>query len=258
MLEVTSLAKTYGRGAEAVTALGDIGFSTRPGEFLSIIGPSGCGKTTLLQCISGLLAPTSGRVAFAGLPVTAPPDELAIVFQDYSRSLFPWMSVLGNVEAALFARGIGAAERRGRALDTLAAVGLNTDMTRLYPSQLSGGMQQRVAIARALVTSPTLLVMDEPFASVDAQMRLQLEDLLLSLWTRHGATIVFVTHDIDEAVYMSDRVLVLSPRPTRVLRQIDVDLPRPRHQISTRAASGYVDARTEVLATMMDSWSAAP
>jgi NitT/TauT family transport system ATP-binding protein len=257
MLEIRNLAKVYGEGPGAVHAVGDVGLSTQQGEFLSVVGPSGCGKTTLLQCVAGLIEPSSGIVRFANRPVSGPPEGLAVVFQDYSRSLFPWMSVLGNVEAALITKPFGKAERRDRSRHALTSVGLD-GMASLYPWQLSGGMQQRVAIARALVTSPELLVMDEPFASVDAQMRIQLEDLLLSLWTWQRATILFVTHDIDEAVYMSDRILVLSPRPTRVLKEIKVDIERPRHQIRTKAAARFNEIRAEILGAMMQSWGAAP
>lgn len=255
MLEISNLGKMYGQGRDAVHAVGSIGLSTRQGEFLSVVGPSGCGKTTLLQCVAGLIAPSSGTVRFAGRPVEGPPEGLAVVFQDYSRSLFPWMSVLGNIQAALVTKPINRSERRDRSQDALAMVGLD-GMGALYPWQLSGGMQQRVAIARALVTSPALLVMDEPFASVDAQMRIQLEDLLLSLWAKQQATILFVTHDIDEAAYMSDRILVLSPRPSRVLKEIVVDMERPRHQILTKASAHFHAIRAEIL-DMMQSWQAA-
>jgi NitT/TauT family transport system ATP-binding protein len=254
MLEIRNLSKTFGEGATEVRAIANIGLSTKQGEFLSVVGPSGCGKSTLLQCVAGLLKPTSGQISFAQRPIDGVPEGLAVVFQDYSRSLFPWMSVIGNVEAALIAQSPGKAERRDRSLEALASVGLE-GMSSLYPWQLSGGMQQRVAIARALVTHPALLVMDEPFASVDAQMRIKLEDLLLSLWTKQGATILLVTHDVDEAVYMSDRILVLSPRPTRVLKEILVGLPRPRDQIATKASARFQEVRAEILRLMLE-WGA--
>jgi NitT/TauT family transport system ATP-binding protein len=257
MLEIRSLSKTYGSGPKAVRAVADVGLETHQGEFLSVVGPSGCGKTTLLQCVAGLIKPSSGTIRFDGQVVNGPPEGLAVVFQDYSRSLFPWMSVVGNVEAALVMRPISKSERRERSCQTLASVGLK-GMESLYPWQLSGGMQQRVAIARALVTSPELLVMDEPFASVDAQMRIQLEDLLLSLWTQQRATILFVTHDIDEAVYMSDRIIVLSTPPSRVLKEIKVDIERPRDQIETKRFRRFNDIRAEILGCVMQSSGAEP
>jgi NitT/TauT family transport system ATP-binding protein len=256
MLEIRNLSKSYGEGTTEVQAIANIGLTTTPGEFLSVVGPSGCGKSTLLQCVAGLLKPTAGMISFAQRPVKGPPHGLAVVFQDYSRSLFPWMTVTGNVEAALSTLSLKKVERRERALEALSSVGLE-GMSMLYPWQLSGGMQQRVAIARALVTHPALLVMDEPFASVDAQMRIQLEDLLLSLWAKQGATILLVTHDVDEAVYMSDRILVLSPRPTRILKEISVGLPRPRDQISTKSHARFQDVRAEIL-HLMQEWSPNP
>jgi NitT/TauT family transport system ATP-binding protein len=241
MLEIRNISKTFGEGENSVCAIGNVALTTRDGEFLSV-----------LQCVSGLLKPSSGVVSFGNQPIDGPPEGLAVVFQDYSRSLFPWMTVLGNVEAALITQRLGKAERRERSNEALASVGL-ASMGQLYPWQLSGGMQQRVAIARALVTQPTLLVMDEPFASVDAQMRIQLEDLLLSLWSKRRSTILFVTHDVDEAAYMSDRILILSPRPTRVLKEIEVDLERPRNQITTKATSRFQQIRADIL-HLMQQW----
>ncbi len=250
VIEVTGLSMTYGSGDSEVRAIERIDLSVRQGEFLSIVGPSGCGKTTLLMCVAGLRRPTTGTISLHGLEVTEPIPGLSIVFQDYSRSLFPWYTNSANVVLALWDVKVGKAEREQRVHDALDAVGL-ADVGHLYPWQLSGGMQQRVAIARALVTQPEVLLMDEPFASVDAQTRVALEDLLLDVWRATGVTIVFVTHDIDEGVYLSDRIAVLSDRPSRVLRELEVTLGRPRDQLATRANPRFADARSEVFKLIM-------
>jgi NitT/TauT family transport system ATP-binding protein len=229
----------------APPALEDVSFSIGGGEFVSIVGPSGSGKTTLLRCISGLMRPTSGAVRLAGRPVTDVPKELAIVFQDYGRSLFPWMSVRANVEMPLRRLGLAADERADRIDAALAEVGLPDAATK-FPWQLSGGMQQRVAIARAVAYRPAILLMDEPFASVDAQTRADLQDMALEVWQAHRSTVLFVTHDIDESVYLADRVIVLSHAPARVEAEIPIDLPRPRDQIDTRASRAFVELRAEV------------
>ena len=257
VLEARHLQVTYGRGRQAVTAIGDVTFAVRAGEFLSVVGPSGCGKTTLLKAMSGLLRPTSGEVLVNGTPVDGFAPGLAMVFQEYTRSLMPWLSVRANVEFPLRGRGRkGSREETARRADeALAEVGL-VGVGDKYPWQLSGGMQQRVAIARALAYRPTVLLMDEPFASLDAQARSDLEDLLLKVHLETGTTIVFVTHDIDEAVYLGDRVVVLSQRPTEVKVSLAVDLPRPRTQIETKALPDFVELRTEVLGLILAERSA--
>jgi NitT/TauT family transport system ATP-binding protein len=209
------------------------------------VGPSGAGKTTLLRCIAGLLAPTSGEIVLAGQTVTGPARGMAVVFQEYGRSLFPWMRVGQNVELPLKEKGKSPAERRRLVADSLEAVGLK-DVGDAYPWQLSGGMQQRVAIARAIAYEPEVLLMDEPFASVDAQTRADLEDLVRTIWARLGMTIVFVTHDIDESVYLGDRVIVLSASPTTVMRDVAIDLPRRRDQIETRADPRFGQLRSQI------------
>ncbi len=226
-------------------ALDGISLSVRQGEFVSVVGPSGCGKTTLLRCLSGLMAPTSGTVTLDGKPVTAVPKDLTLVFQDYGRSLYPWLKVRANVEFPFRDTDIPKAERALRVEQALVDVGLEAH-TEKYPRQLSGGMQQRVAIARALAYRPTLLLMDEPYASVDAQTRAALEDMLLSVWTARHKTVLFVTHDIDESVYLADRVIVLSRSPARVIADLEVDIPRPRDQIETKALRRFVELRAEV------------
>ncbi|WUI04186.1 ABC transporter ATP-binding protein [Spirillospora sp. NBC_00431] len=245
MLEVEGLGKTYGGGDRAVHAIDEIGFTVTRSEFVCVVGPSGCGKTTLLRCLSGLMPATHGQVRVDGQKVDRTPDDMAIVFQDYSRSLFPWMSVTENVAFPLRRKRLDRAKRRRLIEDSLAAVGL-ADVGRQYPWQLSGGMQQRVAIARALAYEPKILLMDEPFAALDAQTRADLEDLTLGLRHDYGVTVVFVTHDIDEAVYLADRVIALTPRPTRVREIIDVDLPRPRDQLTTKELPGFARLRSHV------------
>ncbi|NPC97030.1 ABC transporter ATP-binding protein [Nocardioides sp. zg-DK7169] len=220
-------------------------FSVAQGEFVCIVGPSGVGKTTLLQSLTGLLQPSNGAVVFEGKTVKSPPEGLAIVFQDYSRSLMPWLSVLDNVALPLRSAGVKKAERLRLSTEALTEVGLK-DFTAAYPWQLSGGMQQRVAIARALASQPRAIVMDEPFASVDAQTRSDLEDLVLRVRDHLGITVMLVTHDIDEAVYLADTVLVLSGRPATVTALIDVDLPVPREQLATKALPKFAELRTEV------------
>ena len=245
MLEVRALHKVYRSGSREVEALRDLTFTVADGELVCLVGPSGCGKTTLLRCVAGLLAPTGGEVKLDGQAVAGPPPGMAVVFQEYGRSLFPWMSVRDNVELPLKQKKMPRDRRRELVAGALAAVGLDgTDAA--YPWQLSGGMQQRVAIARAVAYEPTVLLMDEPFAAVDAQTRADLEDLVRSLWQRLGVTILFVTHDIDEAVYLGQRVIMLSSSPTVVQDELAVDLPAERDQLHTRADPVFTALRTRV------------
>ena len=251
VLDIDRVSKTYGAGPDAFTAIGEVTFTARPGELLCIVGPSGCGKTTLLRCVSGLMPPTSGAVHLGERNVTAPPRSMALVFQDYSRSLLPWMSIHDNVVLPLKAARAGRDERERLAGEALVSVGLGGDGHK-YPWQLSGGMQQRAAIARALAYQPDILLLDEPFASVDAQTRADLEDLLLDVWGRTGLTVLLVTHDIDEAVYLADRIVVLSASPTRVKGTIAVDLPRPRDQIDTKELPEFAHLRAAVFASIKE------
>ena len=245
VLEITKLGKTYGTGEKATHAIADVSFAVDDGEFVCVVGPSGCGKTTLLKCIGGLLQPGSGEVLLRGRKVTSPPEEMALVFQEYGRSLMPWSSVWNNVLLPLRHKKLAAGERKRLVEEALAAVGL-TRFSHHYPWQLSGGMQQRVAIARALAYQPSILLMDEPFASVDAQTRGDLEDLVLQVREEFAVTILFVTHDIDESVYLSDRVVVLTHAPTVVKEIIDVDLPFPRDQITTKELPEFAHLRGHV------------
>ncbi|HET9498952.1 MAG TPA: ABC transporter ATP-binding protein [Marmoricola sp.] len=240
-LVLEGISKVYGENR----AIDEISATVPAGEVSVIVGPSGAGKTTLLRIISGLDTPTTGRVLFDGSPIKGVPVGLAMVFQDYSRSLFPWMRVEENVAFPL-RRSVAKAERRTRVLEALEAVGLQ-GKERLYPWQMSGGMQQRVAIARALACRPRLLVMDEPYASVDAQTRAELEDLLLVIQERLNITVLVVTHDIDESVYLADTIIVLSQAPSTVSEVIRVGLARPRDQIATKEDPEFVHARAHVL-----------
>lgn len=241
LLVVEGLSKSYGDHQ----VLGNLNFNVRAGEFMSIVGPSGAGKTTLLQCLSGLIDPSGGTVSLRGNRVTEPPKEMAIVFQDYSRSLMPWMSILDNVMLPLRSTVKDKAKRRDRAMEALVEVGLKGH-TNKYPWQLSGGMQQRVAIARALAYAPAIVLMDEPFASVDAQTRADLEDLTLRVKNNLGITIALVTHDIDEAVYLADRVLVLGRKPTEVVEMIETNLGVERDQVTTKSTREFAELRARV------------
>ncbi|MEU6143560.1 ABC transporter ATP-binding protein [Streptomyces sp. NPDC047081] len=245
MLDVRGLKKVYEGSGRRVEAVRDLTFTVEAGELVCLVGPSGCGKTTLLKCVGGLLTPTAGRVTLADKPVSGPPPGMAFVFQEYGRSLFPWMRVAENIELPLKQKDLTRSRRRELVADALESVGL-TDAAGAYPWQLSGGMQQRVAIARALAYEPDVLLMDEPFAAVDAQTRADLEDLVRRLWRERGMTILFVTHDIDEAVYLGERVVVLSASPTVVQEQLKVDLPDERDQLHTRVAPRFAELRTHV------------
>jgi NitT/TauT family transport system ATP-binding protein len=245
LLEIKHVGKTYGAAEKATVALQDVSFSITQGEFLCVVGPSGCGKTTLLKCVCGLLRPSAGEILLRGRRVIEPPEEMALVFQEYGRSLMPWASVRNNVLLPLRHKKLTGEERRALVEEALAAVGL-TRFIDHYPWQLSGGMQQRVAIARALAYQPSILLMDEPFASVDAQTRADLEDLVLRVREQYGITILFVTHDIDESVYLSDRIVVLTHAPTVVKEVLPVELPSPRDQIATKELAEFTQLRAHV------------
>ncbi len=225
VLSTHGIGRTYSSAHGNVIALEDIDVAVRPGEFVSIIGASGCGKSTLLRIVAGLDRATCGEVHVAGAPVVGPAADRGMVFQGYT--LFPWLSILSNVMFGPRMRRVPRREARKSALHWLAMVGLER-VSHLFPHQLSGGMQQRVAIARALANEPKVLLMDEPFGALDAQTRGNLQLQLMDLWQRVGMTVVFVTHDLDEAVLLSDRVIVLGAHPGRVVAEIDVPLARPR------------------------------
>lgn len=231
-LQCRNLSKSFAAGSEQRAVLRQVSLAVNASEFAVVLGPSGCGKTTLLRCLSGLLTPDSGEVTIDGQQVGGVPDNAAVVFQEYNKSLFPWMTLEKNVRFGLL--GLSKKEARERAAFALDRVGLS-ESANLYPWQVSGGMQQRAAIARALAREAKLLIMDEPFASVDALTRIHLENMLLNIWKESRFTIVFVTHDVEEAIYLADRVVVLSSRPTYIREEFPVDLPRPRHPVETKA-----------------------
>ncbi|MGJ3507134.1 ABC transporter ATP-binding protein [Enemella sp. A6] len=244
-LEVRHLQKTYRGRHRDVEAIRDLNITVAPSSLVCIVGPSGAGKTTLLKCMAGLLKPTSGSVVLHGEEVTSPPRGMAIVFQEYQRSLFPWLTVAQNVELPLKELKLSRAERHELVTSSLESVGLG-DAGDLHPWQLSGGMQQRVAIARAVAYQPEVLIMDEPFAAVDAQTRADLEDLVRKLWKDLDLTVLFVTHDIDESVYLGERVIVLSAAPTVVMADVEIDLPAERDQIGTRSDQRFAELRTTI------------
>lgn len=252
-LILQDVTKTFASEARGeVRALDNISIRVEPGEFLSVAGPSGCGKSTFLQIAAGLLSASSGKIRLEGRYVTSPPEGLVYLFQQYSQSLFPWRTVIRNVEFALEGQSGSRHDRLAFCMSFLEQVGLQ-GFAHHYPWQLSGGMQQRVAIARALAAEPRVLLMDEPFSSVDALTRMELHDLILRLWDERGFTAILVTHDVDEAVFLSDRIAVLSKRPSRIVETIATDLPRPRDRIATPELPRYLELRHHLLEALTRS-----
>lgn len=214
-----------GEGKSAFEAVQSVDFKIAPGEFVCILGPSGCGKSTLLGALAGHITPSHGNLTLDGKVIEDPSPERGMVFQHHT--LLPWRNTLDNVAFGLKMQGVAKQERHRQAAEMLKLVGLE-DFAKRWPSQLSGGMQQRVEIARVLINKPRLLLMDEPFGALDAQTRLKMQELLLSIWGQIRTTVVFVTHDIDEALFLADRILVMSPRPGRIIEDLPVDFARPR------------------------------
>jgi NitT/TauT family transport system ATP-binding protein len=248
-LQINSLSKRF--SAHGNYAFKDISFSARKGDFIALIGPSGCGKSTLLHISAGLSASTEGTVRLKGETVTNPRPDMMFVFQQYTKSIFPWKTVLDNVMLGVkYLPNSSRKDLQKLCWEQLELVGLG-QYAHYHPYQLSGGMQQRVAIARALARRPELLLMDEPFSAVDAMMRVELQDLLLQLWYDLGLTILFVTHDLDEALYLAQRVIVLSASPGTVADIVDVPLPYPRNQVETRSQSVYLDLRKHLYQLMV-------
>jgi NitT/TauT family transport system ATP-binding protein len=225
-IQVSNVGQIFRTSSQNVIALSDVSFDVKPGRFVVLVGPSGCGKSTLLMMMAGLRQQTSGAITINGTPILKPdPDRVGVVFQE--ASLFPWLTAEENVEFPLALRGVAKRERRTKAQDALTLVGLD-GFDKRHPHELSGGMKQRVAIARGLVQDPPVLLMDEPFAALDEQTRMTMGDELLRIWAATGKTVVFVTHSLTEAVYLADEVIVMSPRPGRVVDHLQVSLPRPR------------------------------
>ncbi|TQL48396.1 NitT/TauT family transport system ATP-binding protein [Homoserinimonas aerilata] len=251
-LRAVGVQKTFGTGSAANTIIADLDLELTPGDVTCLVGPSGVGKTTLLRLLSGLIQPSEGKVFLGDRSITGPVEDIAVVFQDYRGSMLPWMRVLGNVEFPLQARGVGKRERFERARRCLELVGLQDNMDK-FPWQLSGGMQQRVAIARALAYDASILLMDEPFGSLDAQTRFELEELTLRLRRDLGITIIVVTHDIDEAVFLGDRVVVFGGRPSRIVDDVAVNLGREREQLATKARPEFIELRTRILSEIKNN-----
>jgi ABC-type nitrate/sulfonate/bicarbonate transport system ATPase subunit len=233
---------SFGGGQQVRTILDKVTVEVAKEEIVCVIGPSGCGKTTLLRALAGLQKLTAGEVVFEGRLVDRPMRDLAVVFQDYGRALLPWRTVQQNVALALEARRVPASERANRIAPLLAQVGLQ-NYANHFPAQLSGGLQQRAQIARSLALQPKVLLMDEPFGALDAMTRQALQDELLRLASSNRMTVVFITHDLEEAIYLGDRVIALAAYPGRVAEVIDVDLPRPRDQLTTRELPRFLELR---------------
>ncbi|HKC19139.1 MAG TPA: ABC transporter ATP-binding protein [Candidatus Dormibacteraeota bacterium] len=244
MLEIEGVNHVYESHGRKVEALRDVSLSIRDGEFISFVGPSGCGKTTLLRILDGLTEQTSGRIVFNGAELTGVSQEMGFVFQDIS--LLPWRNVRENVEIGLEARHMAAAERRARALEALRMVGLE-DVAEVPPYQLSGGMQQRVGVARALAIHPKVLLMDEPFGHLDNFTRETLQIEVSKLWSKLGTTIVFVTHDVDEAIFLSNRIVLFKGKPGRLAKVVEVDLPHPRWEFNVRGHPKAIEMRESII-----------
>jgi NitT/TauT family transport system ATP-binding protein len=246
LLRIENLSQSYADdySREVTTAVGDVSFDIPEGQFVSLLGPSGCGKTTVLNIVAGFIRATSGSVTVAGRDVSGPGPDRGVVFQDFA--LFPWMTVESNVAFGLKMRGVPKAERTRLAHHMIDMVGLDGFAAK-YPHELSGGMRQRAGVARVLATEPTMMLMDEPFASIDAQTRRVLQQEVLRIWESQKPTVLFVTHDVDEAIFMADRVIVLSPRPTRVQADIEVPLPRPRSWKWVQTDERFLGLRSELM-----------
>ncbi|MGV2980471.1 ABC transporter ATP-binding protein [Camelimonas sp. ID_303_24] len=237
LIEARDIGVVFGSGNAKVQAVTNVDLTVQPGEFVSLIGPSGCGKSSLLNIAAGFVRPTSGALTVDGVPVTGPGSDRGVVFQQYS--LFPWLSVRKNVEFGLRMAGVVKSQRESSARTLLGLAGLLA-FENHYPDQLSGGMKQRIGIVRALATSPQVLLMDEPFGALDTQTRTVMQEILTNMWQRFRISVLFITHDIDESVFLSDRIYVMTSRPGRIKAEITVPLPRPRTAAMTQTPA-FVD-----------------
>lgn len=248
-VSVRQLSVSFPSAAGGHVVLSDISFDVSDGQFLCVVGPSGCGKTTLLRLLAGLLAPSAGEILFRGQPVKGPSRDRAIVFQDYTKALLPWRTVAGNIALSLEACGVAEPERGERIVALIAKMGLQKSAHQ-FPGQLSGGMQQRVQIARCLAQQPKLLLMDEPFGALDAMTRQTLQDEVARLATEQRTTVVFITHDLEEAIYLGDRVIALGAG--RIAEMIDVEIARPRNQLETREDPRFLAHRHRLFGLLQE------
>lgn len=228
-IRLTNVSVSFGHKGGATHAVENVSLEIQPGEFVTLLGPSGCGKSTLLNVVAGFVAPSGGTAEMDGLPIGGSGVDRCVVFQQHS--LFPWLSVRENVEFGLRMKGVAAAERRQTAQELLKITGLRS-FENHFPEQLSGGMKQRVGIVRALANNPTVLLLDEPFGALDAQTRVVLQEILTNIWQRYRISVLFITHDIDEAIFLSDRVYVMTAQPGHIKAEVPIQLPRPRREES--------------------------
>jgi NitT/TauT family transport system ATP-binding protein len=251
IIELKDLAKTFSVHGRTLTVFENLSCRIEPGSFVSIVGPSGCGKSTLLKLMCGLDSPSAGTVLFQNRPVSGPARGMIYVFQHYTRSILPWRDIMGNVAFGLNAtkKSLPPRQARDKCLEYIRLVGLE-GYERYHPYQLSGGMQQRVCIARALICEPAVLLMDEPFSAVDAMTRAVLQELILKIRATIPVTILFVTHDVDEAVFLSSRVIALGPAPAAIRDDVAIDLPQPRDQIATREDGRFIATRQRLFASI--------
>jgi NitT/TauT family transport system ATP-binding protein len=254
MLEIASLTKAFGDGSAENLVLDAVNFTVPKNQFVCLLGPSGCGKTTLLRIVAGLTIADSGAITVEGRTVQGPGQDRSLVFQNYG--LLPWRTVMGNVEFGLEMRGVPKAQRRAICQSHIERVGLK-GYEKHYPHEISGGMQQRTALARAFSKDPKILLMDEPFAAVDAQTREMLQDELLKIWNGNKTTVLFVTHSIEEAIYLGDRVLVMAAHPGRIAADIETGLPRPRSDSDVKSSARFDELRRQVRDTLRGAQQAA-
>jgi len=242
LIQLNSIHVSFGGGSTLTHAVRNVSIHIQPGEFVTLLGPSGCGKSTLLNVVAGFVAPSTGQALMDGRPIGGPGVDRCVVFQQYS--LFPWLKVRENVEFGLRMKGVPAAERKRTARELLKITGL-LEFENHYPEQLSGGMKQRVGIVRALANNPTVLLLDEPFGALDAQTRVVLQEILTNIWQRFRISVLFITHDIDEAIFLSDRVYVMTAQPGEIKAEVPIELPRPRRE-ATFAGSDFHRIRTQL------------